>query len=135
MKLRLRYADMLPVPTKPGPDDVHGKGAFVTAMEEVMAASGSALPLRVETPNALVHKQAQIGLYPGTAESEQAIEDAHEIQAGAQFAHLSQPAERSELTSGQGSQNPDSKLYKLPEQPPPERMREDPMSQIGRAHV
>lgn len=143
MKLRLQYADMLPASTKPGPDDFHGKGAFGTAMEEVMAASGSALPLRVETPNALLRKPAQIGSYQGTAESKQAIDDsygdthvAHEvlaqqIQAGAKSAHLPQPAERSELTNSQGSQNPDAKPYSIPEQPPPERMREDPMSQAS----
>jgi hypothetical protein len=144
MKLRLQYADMLPASTKPGPDDFPGKGAFGTAMEEVMAASGSTLPLRVETPNALLRKQAQIGSYAGTAESERAIDhssvDTHvaqealaqKIQAGVQSADLTQPAERSELTSGQSSiQNPDSKVYTPPEQPPPERMREDPTSQVS----
>ncbi|MGB9415811.1 MAG: hypothetical protein WCB58_05790 [Acidobacteriaceae bacterium] len=145
MKLRLQCADMLPASTKPGPEDFHGKGAFGTAMEEVMAASASGLPLRAETPNALLRKQAQIGSYPGTAESEEAIDDLSEdthvpqevlapkIQAGGKFAH---PAEQSELTSTQGSQNPDSKAYSvkvspLLEQRPPERMREDPINQAS----
>jgi hypothetical protein len=148
MKLRLQCADMLPASTKPGLDNFHGKGAFGTAMEEVMAASASGLPLRAETPNALLRKQAQIGSYPGTGESEQAIDDssgdthvAHEvlaqqIQAGAKSVHLTQPAGPSGLTNGQGSQNPDPKAYSLNvspllDQPPPERMREDPIHQAS----
>ena len=143
MKLRLQYADMLPASTKLGPDDSHGKGAFGTAMEELMAASGSALPLRVETPNAFLRKQAQIGLYSGTAESERTIDDssgathvAQEVLAqksptGAKFARLPQATEQSEPTSGRGSQNSGSKAYSLPEQPHPERMREDPTSQAS----
>src|ERR1700722_5737078 len=130
MKLRLQYADMLPASTKLGPDDSHGKGAFGTAMEGLMAAPGSALPLRVETPNAFLRKQAQIGLYLGTAESERTIDDssgathvAQEVLAqksptGAKFARLPQPTEQSEPTSGRGSQNSGSKAYSLPEQPP-----------------
>ena len=84
-----------------------------------MAASASGLPLRAETPNALLRKQAQIGSYPGMAESEEAIDDLSEdthvpqevlapkIQAGGKFAH---PAEQSELTSTPSSQNPTRKL-------------------------
>jgi hypothetical protein len=136
MKLRLQCADMLPASTKPGLDDFHGKGTFGTAMEEVMAASASGLPSRAETHNALLRKQAPIGAYPGPAESEKAIGDssgdthvaqevlAPKIQAGDKFAHLPQSAERSELTSTQRGQNPDSKAYSLPKQLPPGRMRE-----------
>jgi hypothetical protein len=130
MKLRLQSVDMLPESTKAGADGLHGKGAFGTAMEEMMARSGSG-PSRVETPNALLRQQPQIGSYPGTAQFGQGSDDLSgdihapkELPAGGPFAHLTLLAEQSAQTKEQSSQTPDAKVSSLLGQPPPELMRQ-----------
>jgi hypothetical protein len=134
MKLPLQLSSMLPASAKPEPAGSHGKGAFDSALQEMMATSPSNQPSLRAMAQAWPSSQAQMGTYSGANKPDQAIVEAHVVPAAA--APHQQPADQTEPSKGQIIQHSGSEGSPAPKEALPEPMvrdpiREDPLLQTS----
>jgi hypothetical protein len=124
MKLRLQLSSMLPASVKPGPTGSHGKGAFDTALQEMMATSPSNKASLGAMAQGWPSGQAQMGTYAGLNKPDQAIDEAHRVPAAAPH---QQSADQTELFKEQIVQHPGSGGSPVPKEALPEPPAQDPI--------